>query len=91
MPEHVRKAIDAANLKSRNSQFYHKLSTLNDKIYVFRDVFYTRIPTYQKNFLEKKKQDLELKLKNEKKNFEKEMTQMRSTMKAQDHKMRQKT
>ena len=47
LPEHVRNAIDTANIKSRHSQFYNRLQNLNDKIYVFRDVFYTRIPTYQ--------------------------------------------
>jgi hypothetical protein len=47
---------------------------------VFKDVFYTRIPTYQANFLEKKRMALELKLKNEKRKHKKDMDDMRETM-----------
>lgn len=90
LPENVRKAIDTANMKSKHSQFYDKLQSLNDKIYVFKDVFYTRIPTYQANYLEKKRIALEQKVKNEKRKFKRDMDEMRETMRAQDRRMNSK-
>lgn len=54
LPENVRNAIDLAKMKQKHSEFYYKLQTLNDKIYVFRTHFYTRMPAYQKAFIEKK-------------------------------------
>ena len=54
LPENVRNAIDLAKMKQKHSEFYYKLQTLNDKIYVFRTHFYTKMPAYQRAFLEKK-------------------------------------
>ena len=73
LPENVRNAIDLANMKSKHTQFWHRLEALNDKIYVFRDVFYGRIPAYQKAFYDKKRKELEEELRLEKEKFEKEM------------------
>lgn len=55
LPENVRNAIDLANMKSKHTQFWHRLEALNDKIFVFRDVFYGRVPAYQRAFYEKKR------------------------------------
>jgi hypothetical protein len=71
LPENVRNAIDLANMKSKHSSFYHRLETLNDKIFVFRDVFYGRVPAYQKTFYEKKRKELEEQLRIEKIKYEK--------------------
>jgi hypothetical protein len=59
LPENVRNAIDIAKMRSKHSEFFYKLQTLNDKIYVFRRIFYNRMPIYDKIFLEKKKKELE--------------------------------
>ena len=62
LPENVRNAIDIAKQKSKYSEFYHKLNTLNEKIFVFRTVFYGRLPSFQRKFIEKKKKMLEQQL-----------------------------
>ena len=54
LPENVRNAIDLANIKSKHTAFWYRLQTLNDKIFVFRSVFYGRMPSYQKAFYLKK-------------------------------------
>lgn len=46
LPENVRNAIDIAELKQKHTEFWRRLETLNDKIYVFRSVFYTKMPSY---------------------------------------------
>lgn len=51
---------------------------MNDKLFVFRSVFYGAVPQYQRVFLEKKQKALEDKLKEEKALFEKEMNAMSS-------------
>lgn len=73
LPDNVKQAIDKAQSKAAHSDFYYRLQTLNDKIYVFRNVFYTKVPSYQKAFYEKKRQALEEKLNKQKLQFEKEM------------------
>ena len=59
LPENVRRAIDIAEVKKKHTSFYYKLQSLNDKIFVFRDLFYYNMPEYQKRFLEKKRAILE--------------------------------
>jgi hypothetical protein len=46
LPENVRHAIDVAKMKSKHSEFFYKLQTLNDKIYIYRSVFYSNVPIY---------------------------------------------
>jgi hypothetical protein len=36
LPENVRHAVDIAKTKSKHSEFWYRLETLNDKIFVFR-------------------------------------------------------
>ena len=76
LPENVRNAIDIAKTKSKHSEFYYKLQTLNDKIYIYRSVYYSKMPAYQRAFIEKKQAALELKLKDERLRFEAEMKVM---------------
>lgn len=59
LPENVRNAIDVAKMKAKHSEFYYRLQTLNDKIFVFRNIYYNKIPNYQRTFLERKKKELE--------------------------------
>ena len=59
LPENVRKAIDIAKLKRKNSEFYYKLKLLNDKIHIFTSIFYSKMPNFQKQFYLKKKLELE--------------------------------
>jgi hypothetical protein len=73
LPENVRNAVDLANMKNKHTAFCQRLESLNDKIFVFRDVFYGRVPAYQKAFYEKKRKELEEELRLEKEKFEKEM------------------
>lgn len=73
LPENVRNAIDLAKMKSQHSEFYYRLQTLNDKILVFRSIFYNKMPSYQRAFLQKKQQELEFTLQEQKKLFEAQM------------------
>ena len=77
----MRKAIDVAKMKSKHSEFYYRLQTLNDKIFVFRNVYYDKMPNFQRVFLERKKKELELKLARQKKMFEYEMSQIEKKIK----------
>ena len=53
LPENVRKAIDMAKMKKRHSDFYYKLTLLNEKINIFTNIFYSKVPQYQLNWYEK--------------------------------------
>jgi hypothetical protein len=55
LPENVRHAIDCARKKSKHSDFYNRLRSLNDKIGVYKKVFYTKTPKYEKVFMERKR------------------------------------
>ena len=46
LPENVRKAIDMAKMKKKHSDFYYRLRLLNDKIHIFTDIFYSKVPQY---------------------------------------------
>ena len=46
LPENVRSAIDIAKMKSKHSEFYYRLQTLNDKIFVFRHTYYNNMPNF---------------------------------------------
>ena len=73
LPENVRNAIDIAKMKSKHSEFWYKLEILNDKIFIFRSMFYSRMPAFQKAFLDKKRKILEARLKQQKEAAEREM------------------
>ena len=59
LPDNVRHAIDCARKKSKHSDFYNRLRSLNDKIGVYKKVFYTKTPNYEKVFMDRKRQRLE--------------------------------
>lgn len=59
LPDNVRQAIDIARRKSKHSDFYNRLRSLNDKIGVYKKVFYTKTPNYEKVFMDRKRQRLE--------------------------------
>lgn len=60
-------------MKDKHSDFWYRLQTLNDKIHIYRQLFYAKMPKYQKIYLEKKQKALEDQLKTEKILFEKEL------------------
>ena len=47
LPENVRNAIDLSKKKSKHSDFYYKMASLNDKISVYKKIFYTSAPKYE--------------------------------------------
>lgn len=40
-------------MKAKHSEFYYKLKNLKDRIVVFQDMFYDKIPAFQLAFLKK--------------------------------------
>ncbi len=52
-------AVDVAKMKSKHSEFWYKLQTLNDKIFIFRSIFYTKMPSFQRNYISKRQKQLE--------------------------------
>ena len=58
LPDNVRTAIDVAKSKAKHSEFYYRLQTLNDKIFVFQHVYYNKMPSFQRAFFERKKREL---------------------------------
>lgn len=49
----MRHALDIA--KPEGTEFYFTLCQMNDKINIYKKVFYGREPKYETNFTEKKK------------------------------------
>jgi hypothetical protein len=47
LPENVRNAIDISKKKSKHSDFYYKMASLNDKISVYKKIFYTSAPKFE--------------------------------------------
>ena len=58
LPENVRNAIENGKMKAKHSEFYYRLKGLNEKISTYREIFYSKIPTYQQAYMRKQ---LELK------------------------------
>ena len=54
---------------------------MNDKVYVYRSVFYSKMPSYQRAFYEKKQKALEEKLAKEKIECEHEMSALNLKLK----------
>ena len=46
LPENVRNAIDKAKSKKTNSDFYYRLKEMNEKLHIFTQVFYKKMPGY---------------------------------------------
>ena len=59
LPENVRHAIDLSKNKSNHTDFSMKLSALNDKITVYKKLFYTNTPKFVEKFNDKKRLMLE--------------------------------
>ena len=55
LPENVRRAVDLAESKSKNDSFCKKLENLNDKIFVFKQMFYKRQPAFDHQFIVRQK------------------------------------
>ena len=59
LPENVRKAIDFAKSKEKHSDFYGRLNNVNSKLEVYNQVFYTKVPKFERVFMERKRKKLE--------------------------------
>jgi len=55
-----------AKMKKKHSDFYYRLSILNDKIHIFTQLFYSKVPHYQLKWYHRQKEKLESKLKKQK-------------------------
>ena len=54
LPENVQNAMITARRKQKHSDFYNKLKHLNEKIEVYKSVFYKSRPKYERIFQNKK-------------------------------------
>lgn len=70
LPEHVRNAIDIARAKTKHSDFYGSLRALNDKIKVYRLVFYGKDTNYDRTYLRQKRRRFEQQMLTEKQEIE---------------------
>ena len=70
LPENVRHAIDLSKKKSKHSDFYSKLTSLNDKIGVYKKIFYNNAPKFEQHYNEKKRERLEQLMRKEQKELE---------------------
>ena len=69
LPENVRHALDIANNNKSNSDFYTQLCQMNDKIDIYKKVFYTNQPKFERVYNQKKRQRLEEQMDVEHSNF----------------------
>lgn len=79
LPENVKKAINVGKLKAKHSQFYYRMKDLNHKITIFKQIFDTRMPSYQRAFMKRqllKKQEKQQKARLA---FEREMREIHKT------------
>lgn len=74
-------------MKAKHSEFYYKLKNLKDRIVVFQDMFYDKIPHFQLAFLKKQLQRREEKQKREREEFLAEMEIIKQQQKRKIHKL----
>ena len=48
LPENVRAAIELSRERSKHSEFYYKLRGLNERIKIYKNHFYHKVPYYQR-------------------------------------------
>jgi hypothetical protein len=70
LPENVRHAIDLSKKKSRHSDFYNRMAAVNEKIAVYKMIFYSAAPSYEKQFLENKRKRMEAAMRKEQEELE---------------------
>ena len=70
LPANVRHAIDKGKLKAKHSEFYYRLKGLNERIYTYKQIFYDKIPVYQRNYMIKQVQKKQEKQKIQREIFE---------------------
>lgn len=63
--------------RSKHSDFYYKLQHLNEKISLYKKLFYGKVPSYQKTYMMKKVNEKQVKQKKERETFEKELLTMK--------------
>ena len=60
LPEHVRHALQLRLKKAKHSEFYWKLINLNDKISLYKELFYSKQPKYESLYMKHKKKKANL-------------------------------
>lgn len=60
-------------MKKKHSKFYYSLENLIDKIVVYKQLFHSKMPENERKFLERKKAEMEKKLKEEQENKERKL------------------
>jgi len=58
LPDNVRHAIDLSKHKSKHTDFYNALSNLNEKISLYKIVFYSKKTKHEQAFIEKERRNL---------------------------------
>ena len=61
LPSNVQEAIMKSKEKAKHSEFYYKLRNLQDRIGVYKTMFYNRKPVHLKMFLARQKEHREKK------------------------------
>ena len=51
LPEQVRAAIELSHQKQKHSEFYYRLRGLNERIKIYKENFYEKVPSYQKKHM----------------------------------------
>ena len=79
LPTNVKKAIDVGKLKAKHSQFYYRMKDLNHKITVYKQIFDSRIPAFQRAFMKKRLLAKQEKQQKARLQFEREMREIHKT------------
>lgn len=77
LPRNVRDAIENGKQKAKHSDFYYRLKNLNEKISIYKKIFYGKVPQYQKTYMLKKIGEKQIKQKKDREIFEKEVVSMK--------------
>ena len=53
LPANVRHAIDVGKQKAKHSEFYYRLKGLNERRDTYKEIFYDKVPVYQRTYMQK--------------------------------------
>ena len=62
LPTNVRQAIKWSTMKAKHSEFYYKLQNLNERIGIYKELFSSKTPGFQTDFLQRRKKYRELQM-----------------------------
>ena len=63
--------------KAKHSEFYYRLKGLNERIFTYKQIFYDKIPSYQRTYMQKQLEKKQEKQRAEREVFEKEVESMK--------------